>query len=287
MSYRLFYSVQTGEVQSNQLTITPDGVVTASIRYSKPGTPVRAIGRYYLVAGISDPEIVAVEKIIRDYQLIGMPPLRCSPRYGGRYTLFIIEADGQKAQHVADTTAPLPQPLSVLEEKLQPLMARAGVEGAQRAVSIRLGFGPDAVAPGDPLRITLELQNAGKFDADIRSFVGFRQGGADVLKINFWRPPAQATGDPDYSWSLDLTGKEWLVAERKTLRDKELLRLSGNGTLKTWTNIRMPKAQPEKLVAELVYYSHTESEEEQKSNDLVVGEYHADPVMLTVLPRKP
>jgi hypothetical protein len=285
MSYSLFYSIQTGEVQSNQLTITADGVVTASIGNSKPGTPVRAIGRYYLPVGTSDPEITAIEKVIRDYDLVRIAPFKCAGRYGGRYSLFVIEADGLKTQHIADTADPLPQPLSILEEKLQPLFARVGVEGAQRAVSMRLGFSPDTVTPGDPVRITLEVQNGGKFDAEIRNFAGFRQGGADVLKINFWRPPVPPSGDPDYSWSLDLTGKEWLVAERKTLKSKGFARLSSHGSLKAWTNVRMPKANPEKLIAELVYYSHEESEEED-SSDLVVGEYHADAVILTVLPRK-
>ena len=39
------------------------------------------------------------------------------------------------------------------------------------------------------------------------------------------------------------------------------------------------------LAAELVFYSHVESEDERKNGDLVVGEYHADPVELRILPR--
>lgn len=286
MNYRLFYSVQTGEVESNQLTIRPDGVVTASIRYSAPGSPVRALGRYYKVVGESDADVLSVGALIRERHLLGGEVFTTALRYGGRYTLFVIEADGAKTTHMLNAKAPLPEPLGALEAKLLPLLARVGAEAPQRAVSVRLGLEPRAVAPGDELKVTLELSNAGPFPADIRNFAAFREGASDVLKLNLWTPPKAPGEDPDFAWALDLVGREWLFSERKALRAKDpYLKLPAHGSVTVWTTLRVPKTAPGPVAAELVFYSHVESEDERKNSDLVVGEYHADPVELRLLPR--
>jgi hypothetical protein len=287
MPYKLFYSVQTGEVETNQLTIEPEGVVTASIAHSVPGSPVRAIGRYYRAAGPSDPELVAIGKVIAENGLVGGKEYTTSAQYGGRYVLFVIEVDGKETKHVADATAALAGPLEALAEKLTALMVRVGLKAPQRAVSMLVEFTPVAAVPGDRLRITLDVRNAGPFRTEIRNFAGFRQGGADGLKLNFWKPPATAGEPPEFAWSLDLTGNEWHVAERKALRPKDAyLKLDGPGSLRAWAEVRLPKADPGPLLADLVYYAHAESEAEQSNDDLVVGFYRAEPVNVTILPRR-
>jgi hypothetical protein len=286
MPYKLFYSFQTGEVETNQLTIDQGGVVTASIAHSVPGSVVRTIGRYYLTAGPADPDLLAIGKQIADDGLASGQPQTTSARYGGRYALFIIEVDGRETKHVVDATEPIPGALGTLSEKLTALMARVGLKAPQRAVSIHLELDPTAAAPGDRMRITLDVRNAGPFRTQIRNFAGFRRGGADSIKINFWTPPEHAGEAPEFAWTLDLAGNEWHVAERKTVRPKDAyLTLEGPDSLRAWTEIRLPKTDPGPLLADFAYYAHIESEAEQTNDDLVCGFYRADPVNLTISPR--
>jgi hypothetical protein len=288
LPFKLSYSVQTGEVESNQLTIDPEGVVTASIAHSVPGSPVRAIGRYRLAAGPSDPDLVAIGNVIAENGLAGGRPYTTSTHPGGRYLRFVFEKDGKEIEHVVDATVPLPDALGDLAGRLTPLLARVGLAAPQRAVSIQLDLAPSSAAPGGQMRITLDTRNAGPFGTEIRNFAGFREGGADELRINFWTPPAHAGEPPKFVSTLDLAGKEWRVAEGKSVRPKDpYLKLEGKGSLRAWTDIRVPEADPGALLASLVYYAHVESKAEQSNDDLVVGFYHADPVNVTILPRPP
>jgi hypothetical protein len=287
MPYELFYSVDMGEVETNQVTIRPDGVVTLAIAHSVPGSPVRAIGRYYQAVGPTDPELVAIGELIAARGLVTGKLNTTSAQFGGRYTLFVIESDGKEAKHVVDARSPLPEPLAALEERLNALTARVAIKAPQRAVSMQLHLDPAAIAPGDRVRVTLDVRNAGSFRTEIRNFAGFRRHGADTLKVNFWKPAATAGEPPEFAWSLDLTGNEWRIAERTAIRSKDpYVKLEGPGSLRAWTEIRFPKADPGPLLADLVYHAHAESEAEQSNDDLVVGFYRAEPVNVTILPRR-
>jgi len=284
MSYGLFYSVQTSEASYNELTIGRDGVVTASIQFTAPGWPVRALGHYYMDAVPGDVDLIRIRELIHETGLALGESFLCQARFGGRYKMFCIEWEGNETCHSADIMAPLPQPLVSLESLLVPLFARVGLKAPQRTLSINLSFKPVAVAPGSNLRIVLEIINRGPFPTVFRNFAGFLDKGTDRLIINFWIPPEREGEAPVFVWTMNLSGREWLVAERQALRSKDAyLRIDMHGSLRTWTDVRMPKAMEGRLLAELVFISHMESEEEEENSDLVVGEYHTDPVELAIL----
>src|SRR5258706_6737745 len=117
LPYKLLYSVQTGEVESNELTIDPQGVVTASIAHSVPGSAIRAIGRYSLAAGPSDPDLVAIGKWIVGTGLAVGSPYTTPTQAAGRYVRFVVEVDGKETTHVVDAADPLPDALGMLVQE--------------------------------------------------------------------------------------------------------------------------------------------------------------------------
>ena len=285
LPYKLSFSVQTGELEANQLTIDHEGVVTASIGYSVPGSPVRAIGRFSLAAGPSDPELVAIGTMITQGRLTTGRPHATAQQPGRRYMRLDIEMDGKESKHIVDTAAVPPESLGNLAVNLTRLMTRVGAEAPQRAVSIKPEFAPTAGAAGDRLRVTLDVRNAGPLRTEIRNFAGFRRGGNDSLRIEFWKPAATTGQLRSFAGALDLTGEEWRVAENTSIRPRDpYLKLEGSGSLRAWTEIRLPKSEPGPLLAELVYYAHVDSDAEKGNDGLVVGTYRAEPVSVTILP---
>ncbi len=283
MSFGIYYSVQTGETEHNQLTIRPNGVVTAWITYSIPGTAIRSLGHFYMATEAGDLDLLEIERLCRNEGLLDGTPYTSESRYGERLTFFEIEAEGKTIQHYIDTLDPFPDSLAMVEERLQPVFRRVARDGAQRAVSFRLGFEQAKISPGADTTAFLEITNAGSFPAEIRNFAGFQRGGPDVLKIDFWVPSKSPGGSPVFLSDFDLSGREWLIADRKSLRSTNpYLRLAAGQILKTWTEFRMPKSEPGLNFAELIYYAHSESDEEGENNDFIVGEFHADPVKITV-----
>jgi hypothetical protein len=285
LPYKLTYEIQTGVAEANQLAIDPSGVVTASIAHSVPGSPIRMLGRFSVAMGPSDPDLVAIGTLIESYGLAVVRPYTSPQRDGALYALFTIEKDGKETKHVADTAAMLPDPLEDLAVALTNLTSRVAQKAPQRAVSIRAELDPTSAAPGGRVRVTLDIRNAGPSPAELRNLAGFRQGGADELKLDLWTPPASAGGVPILVTTVGLAGSEWHLAEGKALRTKDpYLKLEGQGSIRVWTEIRVPEAAPGALLAGLVYHAHAVSEAERRNNDLVVGLYRADPVNLTIVP---
>ena len=78
------------------------------------------------------------------------------------------------------------------------------------------------------------------------------------------------------------------IAPREKLRvfraKDPYIKLEGQGSIRVWTEIRVPEAAPGALLAGLVYHAHAVSDAERRNDDLVVGLYRADPVNLTIVP---
>lgn len=285
LPYKLSFSIQTSEAESNQVTIDPKGVVTTSIAYSAPGSPIRAIGRSSLAAGPSDPDLVAIGKQIDDDRLASGRPY--APQVaGGPHLLLDIEQDGKATKHVVDANLPLPDSLGGVAQSLTELMSRAALKAPQRTVSIHPKLDPESAAPGDRVRLTLEIRNGGPSRAELRNFAGLGQGGGGELKVDFWIPPARSGDAPKFISSVDLAGNEWHGAEGTSFRAKDpYLKVEGAGSLRVWTEIRVPEAVPGALHADLVYHAQPATEAERAKDALVVGLYRADPVTLTIAPR--
>jgi hypothetical protein len=285
LPYKLSYSIQTGEAESNQVTIDPKGVVTASIAYSAPGSTIRTIGRSTLAAGPSDPDLVAIGKTIAVDDLANGRPYTAPQAAGHLYVLLDIEQDGKVTKHVVNAAAPLPEALGAVTQTLAELMARAANKAPQRTVSIHPKLDPETAAPGDRVRLTLDIRNGGSSRADLRNFAGFGRGGAGELKVQFWTPPARPGAPPKLVSSVDLAGNEWHAADGTTFRAKDpYVKLPGAGSLRVWTEIRVPEAVPGALQADLVYHASAAKEAERGNDALVVGLFRADPVPLTIMP---
>jgi hypothetical protein len=286
LPYKLSYSIQTGEAESNQVAIDPKGVVTTSIAYSVPYGPIRAIGRSTLAAGPSDPDLVAIGKAIAVDELASGRPYAAPQQAGVLYVLLDIEQDGKETKHAVNAAEPIPEALGGVAQSLTELMSRAALKAPQQAVSFHPKLDRETASPGDRVRVTLDIRNGGSSRADIRNFAGFGQGGGGELKIDFWIPPAGSADAPKFVSSVDLAGNAWHGADGTSFRAKDpYLKLEGAGSLRVWTEIRVPEAVPGALNANLVYHAHPATEAERGKDALVVGLYGADPVTLTIVPR--
>jgi hypothetical protein len=287
LPYKLTYSIQTGDNESNQVAVDTKGVVTTSIAYSVQYSPIRAIGRSTLEAGPSDPDLVAIGKTIAVDQLANGRPYATPQEAGTLYVVLDIEQDGKQTKHVVDAVAPLPDPLGGVAVMLWDLMTRAALKAPQRAASFHPKLDRETAAPGDRIRLTVDIRNGGSSRADLRNFAGFGQNGAGEFKVDFSIPPANRGEPPKFVSSVDVAGSEWHVADGTALRAKDpYLKLPGSGSLQVWTDIRVPEvALPGALQASLVYHAHAAKESERGNDALVVGLYAADPVPLTIVPR--
>jgi hypothetical protein len=284
--YKLSFSIQTGEAESNQVTIDPKGVVTTSIAYSVPGSPLRAIGRSSLAAGPSDADLVAIGKQIADDFLASGRPYWTQQVAGYLYVLLDIEQDGKETKHVVNAAEPVPEALGAVVQSLTELMSRVALKAPQRAVSIQAKLDRESASPGDRVRLTLDIRNGGSLPAELRNFARFGQSRGGELKIEYWIPPERSGDPPRFVSSVDLAGNEWRAADGGSFRANDpYLKLGGAGSLRVWTEIRVPEAAPGAMNANLVYHAHAAAEAERGKDALVVGLYGADPVTLTIVPR--
>jgi hypothetical protein len=287
LPYKLSYSIQTGEAESNQVAIDPKGVVTTSIAYSVPYAPIRAIGRSTLAAGPSDPDLVAIGKAIAVDNLASGRPYTVPQQAGILYVLLDIEQDGKETKHAVNAAEPIPEALGGVAQMLWELMSRAALKAPQQAVSFHPKLDRETAAPGDRVRVTLDIRNGGSSRADLRNFAGFGQNGAGEFKVDFWIPPARSGEPPKFVSSVDLAASEWHVADGTAFKGKDpYLKLPGAGSLRVWTDIRVPEALPGALQADLVYHAHAPKEAERGNDALVVGLYRADPMKPTIAPRQ-
>ena len=159
------------------MTIDSKGVVTTSIANSVPGSPIRAIGRSSLAAGPSDPDLVAIGKQIADDDLASGRPYTTSQKPETSMCCSTSSRTEKATKHVVNAAEPVPEALGAVVHSLTELMSRAALKAPQRTVSIHPKLDPESAAPGDRVRLTLDIRNGGPSRAELRNFAGFGQGG--------------------------------------------------------------------------------------------------------------
>lgn len=284
--FSLWYMCKYGEVVSNQLSIRTDGAYYGIIRYSQAGMPVRGLGVYYLPSGKDDGIIARIGKIMRKKKLVEGPSYSVPPTFGIRSKVFEFQADGKTNTHKLNADDPLPEPLEEVDAAVDGLFSVLD-SGPQRTLSISVKFEPQEISTGKNLKVSLEFRNRGKFPTDFRNPAAFSRGsGPNILRLNFWTKGTDDNGEKIdvFQWTMDLAGKEFLTGEREAIpSNRPLLRLPPGGTMRAWVNVKFPKCKPGSYLVEPFYYSAPSSGEEEKNDLLVTGEYHADPIPLSVI----
>ena len=286
LDFALWYSTQKGETENNQLTLDPDGSVTVMITHSRPESPLRALGWFYAKLDFRDPLLTDIGRVIDENALFTNEPHQIPPVPGLRSKIFSIRKEGSEIDHHTDANVPLPPGLAELEKAVQRLMIRLGA-GARRTVAFGLHPEPNSLVWGDELRVILDARNDGVAPAIIRNPARFSTTGGNVLKVNFWSriPDSQEQEQYNYEWTLDLSNREWLTAQRRALDSSDpYLEIAPGATLRMWTTLRCPKVDPKHYLAQLVYYAIPPSvQEENDMPELIVGEFHSDttPIAIT------
>lgn len=287
MAYSLHYSAQRGEQQFNSLSIDQQGEVTAQMQQAQAGDVPRALGQYALSLGHDDADLKRIEAAIRQHGLLRASVHSITPRPGMRGRIFAIAADGQEITHRLDFFAPLPPEFEELYVLMRTLFERA--ESAPvRTFAMMVALSPVPIRAGQELRVTISFRNAGSAPMAFRNPAAFAAGGIDAFRLNLWRLVRQEDGAevPEFDSTLELAGREILIGERRSLRsDQALTRIAGHEQLDAWMTLQLPAVDPDTYLVEAVYYSHPlTTAERQKNPDLLVGDFHAEPIKLTVQP---
>lgn len=277
------YSEQYTELLANHLSLVSSGV-SVVIMYSTQGMAYRAIGGYHVPLDGGGAELATlkdqVDRLVRGREKPTSPP----PAFGMHRRFLRAGIDGRSFQILLDVHDPIPAPVQPTVDAIHRLMEKVA-HSPVLAVAARAELAPAKVSVGDDLKVSIEFQNVGSRPVLLVNPATFGRG-PSTLRINFWRPTGDADEPHDYEWTLDLTGRELLVAEHETLASRgPAIPLEPHAKLRTWTTVELPRCKPAAYHAELIYVASPPShpaETEQR----VFGELHADLVPMTVERRK-
>lgn len=287
LTYWLWYSYQESETLFNSLTIDTESNVTAQIQYTEMDYPLRALGFFFFKPGLDDSDIRQIGRLIREKGLLSDNVYTQPPSFGIQSVYFNIKADGQDVMHDLNPMEPMPESFHEVELLIERLFKRAEV-GPLRTLSMSIIFEPPNVKPDDDLRIIINIRNSGKFPTEFRNPANFTNSALNSFRLNFWSKGGDKSSKvfDEFEWTLDLTSREFLVSEYKTIPSQEpYLNIPPSETLRFWTIVRFPKMELGEYMTELIYYAMPGGKEEENRSDLILGEYHSDLKKLIVLKR--
>lgn len=278
------YSFQEGEQEANVLTVHKNGTVEAFIQSAKGFSVPRALGWYFMSVANDDAGAQTVWQLVQQHNLSGES--QSAPRFFGmRLKQFVIRLNGQMTIHELNAFAPTPDKFQELEQALLQLLARVG-DRPLRSFYIACVV-PAEVVEGQVFRVELQLNNDGKFPAEIRNPASFLPSGNDALQLHLWENLADGKLSTDVT-TIDLAGNEFLIGERAALpSDEPFVTIPPHGNVRVWVNIR-PRLAPAAYEGLLVCYTRPYAKGELEAhNNLIVGEYHAVPVTFRIKAKVP
>lgn len=278
------YSFQEGEQEANVLTLHKNGTVEAFIRSAKGNSVPRALGWYFMSLAQDDVDAQKVWQLIQQHNLSGAS--QSAPRFFGmRLKRFFMSLNGQMTNHELNAFAPIPDKFRELEQSLLQLLARVS-EWPLRSFQMACVV-PSEVVEGQVFRVDLQLNNDGKFPAEIRNPASFATGGNDALQLHLWEKLANGELSTEVI-TIDLAGNEFLIREREALpSDAPFVTIPPHGSVRVWVSIR-PRLAPAAYEGLLVCYTRPYGKGELEAhNHLIVGEYHAEPVTFRIKAKVP
>lgn len=280
----ILYSIQEGEQEVNTLTLHKNGTVEAFIQSAKSISVPRALGWYFMSVTDDDVCVQEIWQLIQRYSLSGES--QSVPKFFGmRVKRFLMNVNGQLTKHEMNAFAPTPDKFLELEQLLLQLLARVS-EYPLRSFHIACLVPPE-VTEGEPFHVRLRLNNDGKFPAEIRNPASFAPGGNDALHLHLWQKLANGDLSTDVT-TIDLAGNEFLLREREALpSDVPFVTIPSGGSVRVGVNIRS-RLVPTAYEGLLVCYTRPYGKGELEAhNNLIVGEYQAEPVTFRIKAKVP
>jgi hypothetical protein len=285
-SYSLWYLHQHTEQMCNQITIDESGRVSASVQYTQQGIPVRALGQFYFEIGNNDIDINSIGELIRNFGLVNGKSHVTPVTFGMLKKVFEIRIYGNKVIHLINTLEPMPDNLNSLEIIIYKIMGRIAKHPLRNLI-IKANFDKMVIAPGEKLKVFFEFKNLGKFPIEFFNPASFGQDSANDFNMNFWITTKTDTGEnfDEYQWSFNLCEQEFLLEKRRALSTEQAIQMLNPGDkMKFWTHFRFPRLQESNYKVELVFIT-LPAPHGGNENNLITGEYHLDPIELSVVQR--